>query len=903
MTYAIALASPLPTIKFPVGSNTITVVPFAKSVGGSSIDPNGSFQPTDQIVDFYVETIANTDSSCATPSPSTNKDCNSSLNGGRPYAKFRINYEDVEQGADHDMDAIALYELLVTPEGLLTINMISEYAAGSIDQHMGYIISGTTKDGIYLEVKDQGGSNIAYKLDTPTGYWAGECKSGNCPTLSQLTSSRTFTPSNLGSANSLEAPLWYAAKYGVPDRDTSSITGTPSNYFLVTNALTLKDQLSKAFNEISQTNNSITAPAASPEGLSTVDTNYSIYTTSYDINTWSGALTKTQLNVESNTSSQIWTTTNQLPAAASRTIKFAAKENNHFVLKDFTWSNLSADQQDALNTNPISNANDGLGSSRLSFIRGATNNSFRKRDTLIGDIINSNPTLVKGAQYLKYIADKIESGANYSSFATTQSTRTPMIYVGANDGMLHAINANTGVETFAFIPSAVIENLNKLTAQDYSHQFYVDGSPVVRDVFINNEWRTVLVGTLRAGGKSLFALDITDPSNIKILWEYNNGDDITANSNEPSDIGYSFPTPSIAKLHTGDWAVITGNGYDSDSQRAVLLIIDIETGSLIKKVPTQYSATSQTANGLSTVKVADDDGDGIADYAYAGDLQGNLWRFDLIDTSYDNFKVSFSNSDCASDSESSCTPLFTAKLSNKAQPITAPPSLIRHPSTQGYIVVFGTGQYFLSTDNSDKDIQTLYGIWDKEIGKTITEGNITNIDRYKLLKQSFEEQVTSSYSNGSETIARTIKILSNNTINWSNQYGWYLDLSVSDATTGERVIDEPVLRGKALFVTSRLPNEDPCSSGLTGWLYGLNPYTGGRTPFNIFDINNDKNINDRDTFNRNRTATIVSGLQITAGGFTLSGNNLITTDGTAITVDFGPTVSGRQSWHALPEDN
>ena len=164
LTYSIALASPLPQIKFPIGKDgnqSITLVPFAKSVGGGySIDPKSNFQPTNQIVDYYVVTIANT------TGPS-GADYDASINEGRPYAQFRINYEDVEQGADHDMDAIVLYTLSVEANGSLKVQLDSEYASGGIIQLMGYVISGTTADGIYLEVRDQDtNGDHAYKLNT-----------------------------------------------------------------------------------------------------------------------------------------------------------------------------------------------------------------------------------------------------------------------------------------------------------------------------------------------------------------------------------------------------------------------------------------------------------------------------------------------------------------------------------------------------------------------------------------------------------------------------------------------------------------------------------------------------------------------------------------------------------------
>jgi type IV pilus assembly protein PilY1 len=243
-TYAVGLASPLPRIEIPLNGKTITLVPFAKSVNGDGIESDeGKFQPTNTIVDFFIEELY------------------------PHYGRFRINYEDVEQGADHDMDAIVLYEYtLVDAAGVavdastignavaLDITLTSEYAAGGIDQHMGYIISGTETDGIYLEVKDVGGGNVNYFLDTP-----------NIAADLPFTTTRRFTADPAGgslSAGLLTNPLWYAAKWGGFDdennNDIPDLTdewdkdgdGNPDTYFYVVNPLKLEEQLNKSFADI-----------------------------------------------------------------------------------------------------------------------------------------------------------------------------------------------------------------------------------------------------------------------------------------------------------------------------------------------------------------------------------------------------------------------------------------------------------------------------------------------------------------------------------------------------------------------------------------------------------------------------------------------------------------------------
>jgi len=945
-TYAVALASPLPKIDFPVGGNRITVVPFAKSVGGSGISATAAFQPTNQIVDFYVQKIANTD-----PDGS---DRDTSINSGRPYAEFRINYEDVEQGADHDMDAISLYTLSVTAANELKIDLRSEYAAGGMQQHMGYVISGTGAgtDGIYLEICDlaTGTTNSGersscdgqtrYRLNTPPNRPAGWCvtnlSSSECQGLPP-TASRTFTAaSSSSSAELLGSPLWYAAKYGMPERDPATVAGDPDNYFLVTNALTLKEQLTKAFNNLDQSNNSVTSPAISILGNEASDEIF-IYRTDYDIGTWSGDLIKERIDPISGARMREWSASSGL-TAAGRKIQIADASGTD--LEDLTWESLANRQsrnnasdlvslQAALASNletgqpasidgagNLSTADSEIGTSRLSFIKGTENLDFRARDSLLGDIINSSPVVVGSAQYLAYLANSIEPEGDYATFAREQRNRRKQVYVGANDGMLHAFNAGTGSsdggnETFAFVPSAVIPELYRLTDSRFNetggvHKFYVDGTPVVRDVFINNSWRTVLIGTLRAGGRSIFALDVTDPDDITLLWEFDSGDDIPEGSpeNTPSDMGYSFPTPTIAKLHSGHWAVITGNGYDSESGRAVLMMIDIETGTLIRKLQT---APEDADNGLSSVRVADNNSDGFADYVYAGDLKGNMWRFDLIDTAAKNpftgsvnpstFKVSFGG-----------MPLYTARNgTGQVQPITAPPSLVRHPSMTGYIVMFGTGRYFREADkltDENEIVQTLYGVWDRQTaGETATSTPV--VTRDALQPQRFTTQTNAVFEDGDRRTSRTIRVLSENSVAWRNDttgtgsYGWRLDLAVSDAE-GERIIDEMAARGQVLLFTTRTPSSDPCTAGLTGWTYGINPFTGGRTNFSVFDFNKNTIVGNDDTYGNDNS--VVSGFETPAGGISLNGDTMFNTDGSAIDVNFGSSVSGRQSWQIIPEN-
>lgn len=486
---------------------------------------------------------------------------------------------------------------------------------------------------------------------------------------------------------------------------------------------------------------------------------------------------------------------------------------------------------------------------RLDFLKGDRSEEgtlFRKRSTVLGDMIASKPVTVRGARYLSSYAERLHPGSDYAAFVTLQRERSPRVYVGANDGMLHGFDAATGHESFAFVPTAVFPKLHKLTGKSYQgahHQFYVDGSPVVADVFIGNEWRTVLVGTLRAGGKGLFALDVTDPTAVKLLWEFH--DNSIPSSNDVR-LGYSFPQPTIARLHNGKWAVVTGNGYDSinkDNGKAALLIIDMETGELTKSL--EVSGAEGVNNGLSTPKLTDFNADGVADFAYAGDLQGNLWRFNLTpedmvapytrlenetSTAEIGFKVSYSNK-----------PLFKAVTDKGVrQPITAAPSIIRHPTLHGYLVVFGTGKYF---EEGDKDgsstTQSIYGIWDTDTLNPKSGLQPANLVRNQLQAQSMNATLES------EVTGRDARLLSQNGVKWAipptptnpqwtddagHKYGWVFDLPLNS----EMMIENMATLGRTLFFQTLVPNADPCSSGVETWTYAINPQTGGRTLHHAF---------------------------------------------------------------------
>lgn len=688
------------------------------------------------------------------------------------------------------------------------------------------------------------------------------------------------------------------------------------------------DSLVAAFEKILLTIGSGSTVGASPainSGQGEDGTGYAFQSSYSADEGWTGNLKASKTSTNANgqiTTVELWDAATKLKTkgAGARSIKIAGSSVNG--LKDFTWSNLTAAQQSMLNRDPdLGDNTDSYGELRLAFLRGDRTKEgslFRERKGILGDMIGSKPATVRGARYLTGHANRIEgASSDYGQFYLDQKNLTPMVYVGANDGMLHAFNAETGNEEFAFIPSAVFKNLHKLTARGYgaaNHQFYVDGSPVIADVFINNAWRTVLVGTLGAGGKGIFALDITDVGkpngSPKLLWEFSEAD--LANHN--AKLGYSFSQPTIARLHNGKWAAVTGNGYSAEGStngKAALLIIDMATGNLTSSL--EVSGESGIANGLSTPKLQDVNGDGIADFAYAGDLQGNIWRFDLAPDNGNaanpfmrkveprqgeevEFQVSFGG-----------TPLFSAKTANgKRQPITAAPSIVRHPSHEGYLIVFGTGKYFAEGDkNGAIDItNTLYGIWDPTTKVTRSTGKggfpFSNLTRNHLQKQTMQSALH-AVENGKP--ART---LSNNQVLWAEKTnngwtttknneslkaGWYFDLALDR----EMILENMLQFGRTLYFQSLVPNLDPCSSGVDNWSYAIDPTTGGSTSNHAWT-------DFRST--SDPTGTVITAVKMDGEGGLSMGQKpdksfeLCTgTECTDITPD--PASIGRQSWRVV----
>ena len=623
--------------------------------------------------------------------------------------------------------------------------------------------------------------------------------------------------------------------------DQMAAAGGTLNAYFANDLTTLNSTFSSIFNNILAASGSAAAVALTS---GSVVAGGKIYQGQFNSADWSGDLVAFNINTTTGLPSTIaWQAATQLNAQNYDTGRniITYKPSNSLGTQGipFRWpanplipasTELDLTQISALNTTPTGTT-DTNGASRLNYVRGQTTQiGVRGRPvSVLGDIVDSAPFYV-GAPASNY-SDTLESAA-YSTFRTTNINRAPMIYVGANDGMLHSFDAGTGNEKLAYVPSSVYSNLTQLTSPTYSHRYFVDGSPTVLDGFYSGAWHTVLVSGLAGGGQGFFALDVTNPSTFSetnaaslARWEFTDSND--------ADLGFSFSQPSIVKLNNGKWAAIFGNGYNntisdghvSTTGYAVLYIVDLGTGALIRKIDTKYGSTT-TPNGLATPTVIDTDGNGTADIVYAGDLAGNLWKFDISSSNPNSWGVAFG-------SAASPAPLFVAKdsaASPNRQSITAAPDVSVHPSgsAYGYIVLFGTGKYLETTDPADTSQQTFYGIQDN--GTAVT-------GRSALVQQTI---TGTSIINGN-----TYRTLSTNTVNWTGinpDHGWYLDLP----TSAERVVSDSSTDTKRVIFTTVIPSTAACSAGGTGFLMELDLSTGGAFTTPTLDVNGDGVINSAD---------------------------------------------------------
>jgi type IV pilus assembly protein PilY1 len=954
-TYSVALASSLPDISINVGGKTVRITPLGKSVSGCggvytacsqrctiTRDATGNlrisgctsnaFCPTNQIVDFYVEQV-NYDSS-----------------GNLTYAKFRINFEDVEQGADHDMDAVALYEIVPIGSNQIQIRVTSDYAAGCIDQVLGFTISGTTEDGTWLVVRDMDASPS--DGDTPSVV-------AGMP----LTWQRTFTVTG-GAAGQLKNPLWYAAKWGgfddqngnnVPDLPSEwdkDGDGNPDTYFFVVNPLKMEEQLEKAFADILRraSSGSTVATLTSRTGISSLIVQpyyYPKYVASNKEISWLGFLRSFWIDVRQNlredttepkvlniagtvidkifqfffdsndnetkvailqgsdtTSSCVMEGTKSINEVipvfdagcqlayrdpSDRTILY----NKNGTLTPFTTSESSylSNIWKVCSNNPTvlctNNGDCGGGTCQpanasciIRYLRGENLSSDsscpdyvkRTREVdianfcpgasgvktwRIGDIINSTPSVVSSEPvniyHLRY------NDATYLQYIRTDAykNRTSFVFVGANDGMLHAfrvgrlvqtgdpdkptkvVNAyNTslsdlvGREEWAFIPRNALPYLVWYGNPSYCRVPTVDYRTAVFDVSIGgpanadktvSSWRTILIGTMGFGGKSIttsagtfsssvFALDLTDWLNgtsaqPTLLWEVSLPDG-TLTTAYPAVVRLGDPNKN------GEWYVVIGSGPlnpngTSFTSQPKLYFIDLRNGNIVRSV--NIPATGGVNFAVGDIAVVDVDSDYQDDVLYfgvygktnAGNVWGNFYRLSLRSGS--NYKTvsALTQSDI-------CTAidLGTFATAGNTPPVFGAPNFTKDENGKLW-VFFGTGRYVMNS--SDKAISYdnyLIGFKDENWNSgtcptPYTKAQLTDITDQPLTITITEvKQICMCDASGCGM--RDVVYGADGSMPPEPTRGWYYRL------TGEAIYSQALVIGGIVDALTYVPPEDIC---------------------------------------------------------------------------------------------
>ncbi len=654
-------------------------------------------------------------------------------------------------------------------------------------------------------------------------------------------------PLPVANTNTTVDDMWHAAYNG------------RGKFLSAQNPATLQESLSAAITDISERTGTAAAVAINSAQLSLESV---VYLAQFNSNRWQGNLLAFPI-IDTDTgelaATPRWDASANLTArdfsASPRTVITYSDEAG---VKDgvaFQWSSISTNMRNDLRTNAIGGTDsDAIATARLNYLRGDRSNEgtglfMRERLSMLGDLVNSGPVFV-GAPSLSWpdFAPFPEGTEAYSEFKNgSASTRTKMVYAGANDGMLHAFDDDDGREVFAYFPGVfnstnIASGLHYLTEPNYVHKFYVDLTPTLSDVYISSgsstEWHTVLVGGLRSGGRGVYALNVTNPAAFSeanadqmVLWEFTSNDDI--------DLGYTYSRPAIAMTNAGTWVAIFGNGYnDLGSGVGSLFIVDIEKGTDgtwaagdYRKISTGVGSTANR-NGLTTPALADLDGNGTVDRVYAGDLRGNMWVFDMESNNESSWDVAYKQG-------STPKPLFTTPAN---QPLTAKPVLAKHPTqpdssspsnAPNIMVYFGSGQYLADPDKTSTDVQSFYGVWDTGDDELLQSD---------LIEQTFDGSFT-------------VKVLTRNPVDYSIDHGWYFNLPES----GERAVTSPIARADTVFFNSFVPVDDPCTVGGFGFKFAVDMTTGGSPLAPTFDANGDGVIDEYDTVsNGSSDSTLVA---------------------------------------------
>lgn len=906
-TYAIALAPSIPSLAIPTGTRFITIAPFGKSVGGGSY---GEFVPgvtflTNRIVGFYFEKVEN-----ILGFPFTAANGGRAI--GTFRVSFEDNEQGTDNDMDAIVryqfqvnadDSLTLRMRSEYASGGINQNLGFVISGSTADgAYLGVrdIDSPAATGGNAYVLNDSANSfdlNVVTQVRTPAP--AGRLA---------LNYERTFVASTAGTAGGAipQNPLWYAAKYGSIGAVSNTTSAPPPNYAFVSDPARLRAQIAAALDTI-LTNSQPATSVGTSGGVVRTDASlafssnflYAKQTVSrwngpaVSITGWKGGLDALRLNDDGTLGNTVWSA--KFPVVAAATIPgndFSSASAGRIVVTRIgaSWSALDnislasdgnlvdllatasaqtllapklkaqfgaiamADAAQLKKRTAEAVANYIKGDPSLEVGNSPTNiqpGPLRIRDTPFGDIVNSVP-VYDGPSDFGHGALNMPGSSSYGTYVSgTKASRTKRVWVGANDGMLHAFEANNSASSgniaWSFIPKALHPKLVNLVSPSYAHEYFMDGKVAIADVFDGTNWRTIVVAATGAGARSIVAIDATG-STPKVLWEIAAG----APGQAFDDLGYVLGRLEIVRVNKGtdstQWAVIFGNGYESAVQNGQstkqvgrLFVLDALTGAKLGASLTVPDTTGVTYNGLGSAGIIRDEATVAAAgvtrsslTAWAGDLAGNVWRFRMTGEP-SKWRV-----ESYSDTKTTSRPLFTAKREagavTTAQPITGEPTIIRSLS-RGYYVSFGTGKFFEDADRASEDVQSLYTVRDLASNYQIANATSTfldknsGLDRTNLRKFSIASQTGSTGGNGSRTLSSEAEA--------DTQKGWYLDFDKNGVagTPAERIISSPVIFLPYVYAGTFQPTADSCTSGSSGWFMALGVDKSGQT--SSFDIDGD----------------------------------------------------------------
>jgi len=676
---------------------------------------------------------------------------------------------------------------------------------------------GLRVNNFFFDVNEAGKSGITLDRHTTNQFF----RAGKYGGFNKNVSTSVANPYNtFGNPYLQQDGTYNATVWSTPPANVEA-----SHYYLSNDARGILNSFDDIFSRASTIGRSIAGAAIQTKVLTSKGS--AIYQALFDTSYWSGDIQASTISVDATNAVSIaptffWSASAQLtamstPASTRNIVVGSVGGASSPTATDFTWSAISQSLKDQLNT--VTATADGRGQLRLNYLRGDQSNDgviFRNRYTkLLGDIVNSNVT------YMGPPTTAISS-TTYPAFRQSNLNRTPAVFSGSNDGMLHAFNANNGNELFGYIPSWMGPNLSLLTANTYNanHKGYVDGISVVADAEVGStgtsaDWKSVLVSGTGGGGPGVFALDVTDPtafSASKVMWEFTDSDDADMNNVVGTPQILKFRTSALATTPaTYKWFAVVGSGVVGKNSNSTitksgtpaLFLLDLAKpagtawtlGSNYYKVlfPVDATQAPTKANGLINF-TATPDLENVVTQIYAGDLHGNMWKLNF--TPYSTADWNMNSLSAFGAGTSNPYPLYIAQdSSGNVQPITAPPFIVRTQGSKNVDVVFGTGKFIEEIDEASAATQTFYSVFDNQstvpdnsAGKSIVNG------RGRLIAGSV------NYTNGTVTVPPfTLGRPTSDTS--TTRSGYYFDFT----TTGERQISAMTLSGDTLVFGSVIP--------------------------------------------------------------------------------------------------